>query len=204
MGISSKLDRTERWCHRYRRIERRVFEYVVMLHNVLWVCHDVWCFSSGSYCFMCVSWCFRMFYKCFIMSYMFHHDLRVSQWFTMFSESRDDRHQCLPAGICDKAAGNANNATGIGDNDTKVIPCKTPYCMKTGVTLFLEDNFQKGLMVMPAPSNRIGINTHIGRISNSVTHLCHYGKRTLFRLICVCSPYWNSSTVTGQSSYYGV
>ena len=44
----------------------------------------------------------------------------------------------------DNAAGIADDAAGIIDIATNVIPWSTPYWMETGVTLFLEDKFQRG------------------------------------------------------------
>ena len=56
-------------------------------------------------------------------------------------------------GIDDNSAGIGNNSAEIGDDAagagivdiaTNVIPCWTPSWMETGVTLFLEDKFQRG------------------------------------------------------------
>ena len=55
------------------------------------------------------------------------------------------------AGIGDNAVWIGDNAVWIGDNaagicdiSANVIPCWTPTWLETGVTLFLEDNFQRG------------------------------------------------------------
>ena len=82
---------------------------------------------------------------------------------------------------------NGNNAAGIGyytkgiiDNAAKLILCQTSSWMKTGVTLFLEDNYQRGMRIggvlqswvsRPIPGVfiiRSGKNIHISSISNSV------------------------------------
>ena len=61
----------------------------------------------------------------------------------------------------DNAAGIGDNAAGIGDNSAEigddaagivdiaanVIPSQIPSWMETGVTLFLEDKFQRGRQV---------------------------------------------------------
>ena len=86
----------------------------------------------------------------------------------MFSESRNDRN-CRSGDrvatnrlrdldndnsteIVDNAAGIGENSAEIGDDvagivdiAAKVIPCQTLSWMETRVTLFLEDNFQRGL-----------------------------------------------------------
>ena len=88
--------------------------FSMIFHNVLKV---LGCFISGSRCFMCVSRCFRIFYDSFLMFYY------VYQCFTMFSESRNNRHRR----IGDRAAADhlrdRKNPAGIGDNAAKVIPC---------------------------------------------------------------------------------
>ena len=69
----------------------------------------------------------------------------------MFSESRKGRN-CR---IVDRAAADrlrdrdnsveiGDDALGIVDIAAKVIPCKTPSGVETGVTLSLEDNFRRG------------------------------------------------------------
>ena len=72
---------------------------------------------------------------------MFHDVLLC---FTMFSESCNDWHQ-WPR--CCRRRCIGNHTAGIGnDTATKVIiPCKTSSWMETGVTLSLEDKFQRGL-----------------------------------------------------------
>ena len=76
-----------------------------------------------------------------------------------FSESSNDR--CRRIGDraavdslrdCDNAAGIGDNSAEIGDDAagivdiaTNVIPSQTLSCMETGVTLFLEDKFQRGV-----------------------------------------------------------
>ena len=85
-----------------------------------------------------------MFYWWFMMFHdvlqMFHDVLLC---FTMFSESCNDWHQRLR---CCRRRCIGNHAAGSGnDTATKVIPCKTSSWMETGVTLLLEDKFQRGL-----------------------------------------------------------
>ena len=48
------------------------------------------------------------------------------------------------AEIGDNSADISDGAAGIVDIDTNVISCKTPSWMETGVTLFLEEKFQRG------------------------------------------------------------
>ena len=73
----------------------------------------------------------------------------------MFSVSRNERRRRIGA----RATADRESAAGIGDNSTEigvgaagivdiaanVIPSLTPSWMETGVTLFLEDKFQRGL-----------------------------------------------------------
>ena len=75
----------------------------------------------------------------------------------MFSESRNNRRCCIgdraaadclrgldnAAGIGDNSAEIYDGAAGIVDIAANVIPCCTPS-METGVTLFLEEKFQRG------------------------------------------------------------
>ena len=77
----------------------------------------------------------------------------------MFSESRNDRRRRLgdraavdrlrdsdnAAGIGDNYAEIGDDAAGIVDIAANVIPCWTSSWMETGVTLFLEDKFQRGM-----------------------------------------------------------
>ena len=71
----------------------------------------------------------------------------------MFSESRRCplRDRGISAGIGDNSAGIADDSAEIGDGAAgivdiaaNVIPCWTPSWMEIGVTLFLEDKFQRG------------------------------------------------------------
>ena len=76
----------------------------------------------------------------------------------MFSESRDDRRRRIgdsaaadrlrdrdnAAGIGDNSAEISDNAVGIVDIAANVIPSQTLSWMECGVTLFLEDKFQRG------------------------------------------------------------
>ena len=103
----------------------------------------------------------------------------------LFSESRNDRwprgHR-LPQGSRqrlrdrDNAAGIGDNSAEIDDNSadigdgaagivdiaTNVIPCWTPSWMETGVTLFLEDKFQRGLNVYNIAFSKL-INYILGK-----------------------------------------
>ena len=76
----------------------------------------------------------------------------------MFSESRNDRRHRIgdrtaadrlkdrdnAAGIGDSSAEISDDAAGIVDIAANMIPNQTPSLMETGVTLFLEDKFQRG------------------------------------------------------------
>ena len=76
----------------------------------------------------------------------------------MFSEWRNDRRHRIgdraaadhltdrdnAAGIGDNSAEICDDAAGIVDIAANVIPGQTPSWMETGVTLFLEDKFQRG------------------------------------------------------------
>ena len=82
----------------------------------------------------------------------------VLQCFMMSSESRNDRRHRIgdrasadrlrdrdnAAGIGDNSAEIGYGTTGIVDIAANVIPCWTPSWMSTGVTLFLEEKFQRG------------------------------------------------------------
>ena len=75
----------------------------------------------------------------------------------MFSESHNDRHRRIgdraapdrlrdrdnAAGIADNSAEIGDDAAGIIDIAGNVIPWSTLSWMETGVTLFLEDKFQR-------------------------------------------------------------
>ena len=75
-----------------------------------------------------------------------------------FSESRNDRRRRIgdrasadrlrdrdnTAGIGVNSAEIGDGAAGIVDIAANVIPCWTPSWMETGVTLFLEEKFQRG------------------------------------------------------------
>ena len=75
-----------------------------------------------------------------------------------FSESSNDRRRRIgdraavdslrdrdnAAGIGDNSAEIGDGAAGIVDIAANVIPSQTPSWMETGVTLFLEDKFQRG------------------------------------------------------------
>ena len=64
----------------------------------------------------------------------------------MFSESCNDRRPPIAAGIGNNSAEIGDDAAGIVPSKTpNVIPSKTPSLMETGVTLFLEDKFQRGV-----------------------------------------------------------
>ena len=78
----------------------------------------------------------------------------------MFSESRNDRRRRIGAGAAADRLRDRDNAAGIGDNSAEicdnsaksamtsaanVIPCWTLSWMETGVTLFLEEKFQRGM-----------------------------------------------------------
>ena len=79
----------------------------------------------------------------------------------MFGESRNDRRRRIgdrasadrrrdrdnAAGIGDNSAEIGDDAAGIVDIAANVIPSQTPSWMETGVTLFLEDKFQRGLQL---------------------------------------------------------
>ena len=76
----------------------------------------------------------------------------------MFSESRNDRRRRIGDRTEADRLRDRDNATGIGDNSAEigdssaeigdiaanVIPGLTSSWMETGVTLFLEDKFQRG------------------------------------------------------------
>ena len=83
----------------------------------------------------------------------------------MFSKSRNDRRRRIGDRAAADRLRDRGNATGIGDNSAEigdnsaeigdeaagvvdiaanVIPSQTPSWMETGVTLFLEDKFQRG------------------------------------------------------------
>ena len=83
----------------------------------------------------------------------------------MLSESRKDRSRCIGESAtadrlrdCDNAAGIGVNSAEIGENSAEigdggagivdiaanVIPCWTLSWMESGVTLFLEEKFQRG------------------------------------------------------------
>ena len=79
----------------------------------------------------------------------------------MFSVSRNERRRRVGArvaadresatGIGDNSAEISDNSAGIGDGAAGIvdiaanmIPSLTPSWMETGVTLFLEDKFQRG------------------------------------------------------------
>ena len=68
---------------------------------------------------------------------------------TVVASAAADRESA--AGIGDNSAEIGNNsaeigngAAGIVDTAANVIPCYTPSWMETGVTLFLEEKFQRG------------------------------------------------------------
>ena len=72
----------------------------------------------------------------------------------MFSELRNDRQHRIgnrlrdrdnAAGIDDNPAEIRDDAAGIIDITANVIICQTLSWMETGITLFLEDKFQRGL-----------------------------------------------------------
>ena len=50
----------------------------------------------------------------------------------------------IASGIGDNSAEIGDDAAGIVDIAANVIPSQTPSWMETGVTLFLEDKFQRG------------------------------------------------------------
>ena len=72
----------------------------------------------------------------------------------MFSELRNDRRRRIgaerlrdrniTAGIDDNSAEIGDGAAGIVDIAANVIPCWTTSWIETGVTRFLEENFQRG------------------------------------------------------------
>ena len=93
----------------------------------------------------------------------------------MFSESRNDRRRRIgdsaaadrhrerdnAAGIGDNSAEFGDGAAGIVDIAANVIPCSTPSRLDTGVTLFMEEKFQRGKTV--ASSITINIMTSINK-----------------------------------------
>ena len=135
---------------RYHCIERRVFECFVMFHNVLRVFHDV------SQCFKSVSWCFTSSSRCFTT---FHNVLEVLHavllCFTLFSESRNDRHRRIGNRASDDRLRDRGNSAGqrrsaITPQKLAITPQKSAMTpqgswIETEVTLFLEDNFQSCL-----------------------------------------------------------
>ena len=64
----------------------------------------------------------------------------------MFSESRNDRlrDRDNAAGIGDNSAEIGDGAADIVDIAANVIPCWTLSWIETGVTLFLQEKFQRG------------------------------------------------------------
>ena len=72
---------------------------------------------------------------------VFHNVLRV------FHNVLRCRHQSALAPVLSPiVAGIGSNTAGISNNAAKVIPCQTLSRMETGVTLLLEDNFQRGCL----------------------------------------------------------
>ena len=139
MPISSHRMTSVRLFHDVSQCFKSVLWCFTVVYDVFLVVHDV------SQCFKSVSWCFTMF----------------DNYFMMFSEPHND--WCCRIGDCRSPQGSrqrcriGDNGAGIGDNSAeiadaagivniaaKVTPCWTPSWMETGVTLFLEDKFQRG------------------------------------------------------------
>ena len=93
----------------------------------------------------------------------------------MFSESRNDRRRRIGdrvaadrlkdrdnvAGIGDNSAEIGDDAAGIVDITANVIPSQIPSWMETGVTLFLEDKFQRRRQVVQYGSGcGAGVSEH--------------------------------------------
>ena len=130
----------------------------------VWVFHDVpQCFMSVSWCFTSVSWYFTSVSRCFkSVSWcsVSHATIGIGER-TISNHCIGDRattnrrtsnRAASNRRIGERTATNCcigNCHTGefsvwIGDNAAKVIPCWTPSCKETGVTPFLEDNFEMG------------------------------------------------------------
>ena len=62
----------------------------------------------------------------------------------MFSKWRNDRRRCIGHRAAADRLKDRDNAAGIVDIAANVIPSQTTSWMETGVTLFLEDKFQRG------------------------------------------------------------
>ena len=115
----------------------------MMLHNVLRVFHDVLLVARDvlivvhgvSECFTCDSWCFTMF-----NSVLWCLASRATIGVPASATARPP----IASGIGDNSAEIGDDAAGIVDIAANVIPCQTLSWMETGVTLFLEDKFQRG------------------------------------------------------------
>ena len=118
--------------------------------------HDVsQCFKSVSWCFTSVHdvlRCITMFDKCFMMFYYVLWCL-LSRATTADTASATawppitSAIATTPQGVEEIfliAEEIGDDAAGIVDIAAKVTPCWTPSWMETGVTLFLEDKFQRG------------------------------------------------------------
>ena len=120
----------------------------MMFHNVLRVFHDVLLVGHDvslvvhnvSQCLTCVSWCFSMF-----NNVLWCLASRATIGITASAAADRLRHRYNAAGIGNNSAEIGDDAAGIVDIAANVISCYTPSWMGTGVTLFLEDNFQRGL-----------------------------------------------------------
>ena len=87
----------------------------------------------------------------------------------MFSELRKDRRRRIGDRVAADRLTDRDNVAGIGDNFTEigddaagivdiaanVIKSQIPSWMETGVTLFLEDKFQRETGVTPVPGGQI-------------------------------------------------
>ena len=101
-----------------------------------------WCFNSGSQRFTCVSCCFTMFNNVLWC---------LASRGTIGDRASADRlrDRDNAAGIGDNSAEIGDDSAGIANITANVIPSQTRSWMETGVTLFLEDKFQRGNRVTP-------------------------------------------------------
>ena len=96
----------------------------------------------------------------------------------MFSELRNERRLRIgaraaadrksAAGIGDNSAEVGDGAAGIVDIATNVIPCYTSSWMETGVTLFLEEKFQRGQQWTIEPVNLAACSWHCSDVKATV------------------------------------
>ena len=112
-----------RYCRAMRRChwaERQCLRIERRYRHIKW-----WVFRDVSQCFKRVSWCFTMFWECFMIFYkwftMFYDvsQLFLLLCFTMFSESRIDRHRWPHAPPANHLR-SRDNATEIGNNSAEI------------------------------------------------------------------------------------